>query len=67
MLKLKAALLTLMWVLVCFTIVGLAVYAVKFYGLHMLFAVSLSIIGAIMGFMIYCIYSHILQKLKHGL
>lgn len=66
LLKVKAALLTIVWFLVTTTACVLIAYSIKYYGLNILFALMLAIIGAIAGILVYLVYSYFLEKLKHG-
>jgi positive regulator of sigma E activity len=64
LLKVKAALLTFMWITLGILLVVLIVYTIKTYGLHLLFALSLAFMGAILGCVIYASYTTILDKLQ---
>lgn len=67
MLKLKAALFTLAWFAVSTVACVIIAYSIKYYGLNILFALMLAIIGAIVGILVYLVYSYFLEKLKqHG-
>lgn len=64
LLKIKAALLTMLWTVLAVVLVALVAFAIKTYGLQLLGAIALLLLGGGAGLLIYAGYTSILDRLE---